>query len=45
MDPRGTYEENDIIDPMTVPNHIIFGPSDGMCGGNNYIKREKTITD
>ena len=28
-------------DPMTVPNQIIFGPGDGMCGGDNYLKREK----
>ena len=30
-------------DSMTVPHQIIFGPGDGMCGGGNYIKREKKI--
>ena len=25
---------------MTVTNQIIFGPGDGMCEGDNYLKRE-----
>ena len=31
-------------DPIVVPNQIIFSPGDGMCRGDNYIKREKKIT-
>ena len=27
--------------PMMVPTQIIFGPGDGMCGGDNYLKRER----
>ena len=32
-------------DPMTVQYQIIFGPGDGMCGGDGYLKREKKLTD
>ena len=28
-------------DPMTVPDQKILDPGDGMCGGDNYRKREK----
>ena len=32
-------------DPITVPNQIIFSAGDGMCEGDNYLKREKKLTD
>lgn len=28
-------------DSIAVRNQIIFGHSDGMCGGNNYLKNRK----
>ena len=36
MDPRCTDEENCIYKSYDcVPNKIIFGSGDGMCGGDN----------
>ena len=41
MDPGVLMKKIVYTDPMTVSNQIIFSPDDGMCGGDNYLKREK----